>query len=352
MRPAPPPRAPLALNGGGAVVPVSVPALPPTTSPTFPPLPAEQDASQTAWTNLFNEFVCTPTTTARVVTNNNFGSAPLTPPTPATPFDPVQDYSLSKSRLPTPSSSHLSLDVLLDFDTHNGAPFSIDNNKTTTTTPVTPLNTPMSNNSYPTNLVDVFDSVDWAAFLASTDNEASLAMDDCLFNDTTTTAENNELLNAVMFDTTETFVQPPTSSSSSVVDSNLSLESLVPDLGPIDLATWEWPKWESNDLPTAPAPKPSQPTSTAPLSPPSTPALPTDALTPIPINSPAPTPTGRPKKLFKCPLCPHTQARAYNMKKHIETHQQDRAKKFACGVCGRGYLRSYELARHQKRKEH
>ncbi|KAJ3309960.1 hypothetical protein HDU76_003484, partial [Blyttiomyces sp. JEL0837] len=58
------------------------------------------------------------------------------------------------------------------------------------------------------------------------------------------------------------------------------------------------------------------------------------------------------QRVYACPVsgCSLRAARHYNVKTHLKTHIKKREKTHACGMCGRRYLRSYELVRHVQRK--
>lgn len=55
-----------------------------------------------------------------------------------------------------------------------------------------------------------------------------------------------------------------------------------------------------------------------------------------------------PKKKYQCPSCPRAFARAYNLKTHIQTHDPNRSKPYACHhkSCGRSFSRKHDLTRH------
>ncbi|CCM01625.1 uncharacterized protein FIBRA_03686 [Fibroporia radiculosa] len=55
-----------------------------------------------------------------------------------------------------------------------------------------------------------------------------------------------------------------------------------------------------------------------------------------------------PKKKYQCPSCPRAFARAYNLKTHIQTHDPNRSKPYACHHknCGRSFSRKHDLTRH------
>ncbi|PCH33366.1 hypothetical protein WOLCODRAFT_135083 [Wolfiporia cocos MD-104 SS10] len=81
-----------------------------------------------------------------------------------------------------------------------------------------------------------------------------------------------------------------------------------------------------------------------------TPQLP--AVPPIPIVGSASIPKREdmqdPKKKYQCPSCPRAFARAYNLKTHIQTHDPNRSKPYACHhkSCGRSFSRKHDLTRH------
>lgn len=56
-----------------------------------------------------------------------------------------------------------------------------------------------------------------------------------------------------------------------------------------------------------------------------------------------------PAKRHVCPVCARGFARAFNLKSHLATHDQNRPKPFACPHegCGRGFSRSHDLERHR-----
>ncbi|THH02530.1 hypothetical protein EW026_g351 [Hermanssonia centrifuga] len=61
------------------------------------------------------------------------------------------------------------------------------------------------------------------------------------------------------------------------------------------------------------------------------------------------SPNGRdPKRKYQCPSCPRAFARAYNLKTHIQTHDPNRSKPYACyhKSCGRSFSRKHDLTRH------
>lgn len=55
-----------------------------------------------------------------------------------------------------------------------------------------------------------------------------------------------------------------------------------------------------------------------------------------------------PKRKYQCPTCPRAFARAFNLKTHIQTHDPNRAKPYACHhkTCGRSFSRKHDLTRH------
>ncbi|EIW64543.1 uncharacterized protein TRAVEDRAFT_158942 [Trametes versicolor FP-101664 SS1] len=55
-----------------------------------------------------------------------------------------------------------------------------------------------------------------------------------------------------------------------------------------------------------------------------------------------------PKRKYQCPTCPRAFARAYNLKTHIQTHDPNRLKPYACHhkSCGRSFSRKHDLTRH------
>jgi hypothetical protein len=55
-----------------------------------------------------------------------------------------------------------------------------------------------------------------------------------------------------------------------------------------------------------------------------------------------------PKRKYQCPTCPRAFARAYNLKTHIQTHDPNRSKPYACHhkSCGRSFSRKHDLTRH------
>ncbi|GBE78048.1 hypothetical protein BKA93DRAFT_722582 [Sparassis latifolia] len=55
-----------------------------------------------------------------------------------------------------------------------------------------------------------------------------------------------------------------------------------------------------------------------------------------------------PKRKYPCPSCPRVFARAYNLKTHIQTHDPNRSKPYACyhKSCGRSFSRKHDLTRH------
>lgn len=55
-----------------------------------------------------------------------------------------------------------------------------------------------------------------------------------------------------------------------------------------------------------------------------------------------------PRRRFKCPSCPRSFARAYNLKTHMATHDPNRAKPHVCthAGCGRSFSRKHDLGRH------
>ncbi|TEB39331.1 hypothetical protein FA13DRAFT_1620302 [Coprinellus micaceus] len=57
---------------------------------------------------------------------------------------------------------------------------------------------------------------------------------------------------------------------------------------------------------------------------------------------------GDPRKKYKCPSCPRSFARAYNLKTHMGTHDPNRLKPHVCPhrSCGRSFSRKHDLGRH------
>jgi len=55
-----------------------------------------------------------------------------------------------------------------------------------------------------------------------------------------------------------------------------------------------------------------------------------------------------PRKRYKCPSCPRSFARAYNLKTHMATHDPNRLKPHVCPhrSCGRSFSRKHDLGRH------
>lgn len=55
-----------------------------------------------------------------------------------------------------------------------------------------------------------------------------------------------------------------------------------------------------------------------------------------------------PKRKYQCPNCPRAFARAFNLKTHIQTHDPNRLKPYACQhkSCGRAFSRKHDLTRH------
>jgi uncharacterized Zn-finger protein len=55
-----------------------------------------------------------------------------------------------------------------------------------------------------------------------------------------------------------------------------------------------------------------------------------------------------PKKKYKCPSCPRSFARAYNLKTHMATHDPNRNKPYICPhrSCARPFSRKHDLGRH------
>ncbi|OBZ79853.1 Catalase A [Grifola frondosa] len=55
-----------------------------------------------------------------------------------------------------------------------------------------------------------------------------------------------------------------------------------------------------------------------------------------------------PKRKYRCPSCPRAFARQYNLKTHIQTHDPNRSKPYACHhkSCGRSFSRKHDLTRH------
>ncbi|KAJ3413324.1 hypothetical protein HDV05_008174 [Chytridiales sp. JEL 0842] len=304
---APPPVTPLPLNGGVVVVP----GLSPTTRSNVSALAAKQKVSQSL-KKLFHPVV--------------LETPPMTP--------------------------QASLNAILEFGRQTKANIA----------PPTPQHTPMSNTS-----ADYFDNEEIEGFSSSNVGNSCLNMDDCLFDESTEGAE--DLLKYVMFDTetptslpsalsnSDAWVSTGAEPPSTVVTCNSLWESLVADLGldndlqkllaldsilfvdaskTVDSQTPSLSnKRKRSSSPNEVENEPNKSPKTSSL----------DTLKPIPIE-------GVEKKMYKCPLCPHTQARRFNIKTHLKTHQTDREKKHWCGVCGKGYLRSYELERHQKVKGH
>ncbi|KAJ3109338.1 hypothetical protein HDU96_007250 [Phlyctochytrium bullatum] len=57
---------------------------------------------------------------------------------------------------------------------------------------------------------------------------------------------------------------------------------------------------------------------------------------------------------YRCPVegCGLVGERKYNVRTHLRTHLETRARDHRCGTCGRTYIRVYELERHCRRKGH
>ncbi|KAI0343979.1 hypothetical protein BDW22DRAFT_1327651 [Trametopsis cervina] len=54
------------------------------------------------------------------------------------------------------------------------------------------------------------------------------------------------------------------------------------------------------------------------------------------------------KRKYQCPSCPRAFARAFNLKTHVQTHDPNRSKPYACQhkSCGRAFSRKHDLTRH------
>ncbi|KAI9483786.1 MAG: hypothetical protein EXX96DRAFT_500203 [Benjaminiella poitrasii] len=52
------------------------------------------------------------------------------------------------------------------------------------------------------------------------------------------------------------------------------------------------------------------------------------------------------KKIHHCPHCAHTSNRANNMREHIQIHNPNRPKPYACKLCNRAFARKHDMNRH------
>ncbi|KAI7904166.1 uncharacterized protein BX663DRAFT_504158 [Cokeromyces recurvatus] len=52
------------------------------------------------------------------------------------------------------------------------------------------------------------------------------------------------------------------------------------------------------------------------------------------------------KKIHSCPHCSHTSNRANNMREHIQIHNPNRPKPYACKLCNRPFARKHDMNRH------
>ncbi|CAO3675437.1 unnamed protein product [Rhizopus stolonifer] len=51
-------------------------------------------------------------------------------------------------------------------------------------------------------------------------------------------------------------------------------------------------------------------------------------------------------KVHQCPFCNHTSNRANNMREHVQIHNPNRPKPFACHICSRAFARKHDMKRH------
>ncbi|KAJ3154770.1 hypothetical protein HDU89_008010 [Geranomyces variabilis] len=58
--------------------------------------------------------------------------------------------------------------------------------------------------------------------------------------------------------------------------------------------------------------------------------------------------SSRRAKSFACPVCANTFTRAYNLREHMQVHEEIRVRSHACHICTRSYYRNADLARHLK----
>ncbi|KAJ3048540.1 hypothetical protein HK097_010445, partial [Rhizophlyctis rosea] len=82
----------------------------------------------------------------------------------------------------------------------------------------------------------------------------------------------------------------------------------------------------------SPTPTPADSDPTSPTSPNTTPISPTDTFQSGP---------------FPCPHCPRQFTRAFNLKTHLQTHDQNRPRPFPCTICPRSFVRIHDLIRHE-----
>ncbi|KAF7731961.1 hypothetical protein EC973_007066 [Apophysomyces ossiformis] len=54
------------------------------------------------------------------------------------------------------------------------------------------------------------------------------------------------------------------------------------------------------------------------------------------------------EKQYRCPVCSHRSKRRHNLIEHMQTHNPNRIRKFACRHCQRSFARKYDMKRHEK----